>query len=57
MNVLRKINKETDKGKYVVAIFLDLQKTFDTVDHRKVLTFLEEMEVCQAANLSQRKIQ
>lgn len=31
-----------NKEKYVVAIYLYIQNTFDTVDHKTLLTFLED---------------
>lgn len=37
MNVTREINRETDKGKYVVATFQDIQNAFYTTEQRILL--------------------
>lgn len=43
MNVVGTINIELDNGKYVVAVYLDIKKTFDTVDHGRLLEILAPM--------------
>jgi hypothetical protein len=37
------INREMDEGKYVVPIFIDMSKAFDTVNHAKLLSKLYGM--------------
>ena len=39
------ISSELDKGNFVVAIYIDLQKAFDVVDHSVLLDKLEKMGV------------
>ena len=39
------ISSELDKGNFVVAIYIDLQKAFDVVDHTMLLDKLEKMGV------------
>ena len=34
---MEKVSKALDTGKYVVGVFLDLKKAFDTVDHTILL--------------------
>ena len=41
ITLVEKVSKALDTGKYVVAIFLDLKKAFDTVDH---IILLEKLE-------------
>lgn len=48
MSVFREINKELDNGNYTVAIYLNMQKALDKVDHRKVFMFYEELEIRRA---------
>ena len=35
--LVERVTKALDTGKYVVGIFLDLKKAFDTVDHAILL--------------------
>ena len=39
---VERISKALDMGKYVVGVFLDLKKAFDTVDHTILLRKLEQ---------------
>ena len=33
ITLIERVSKALDTGKYVVGVFLDLKKAFDTVDH------------------------
>ena len=44
------IRKNLDKGNIGCAIFADLQKAFDTVEHDILLTKLEHYSICGMAN-------
>ena len=44
------IRKNLDKGNIGCAIFVDLQKAFDTVEHDILLTKLEHYSICGMAN-------
>lgn len=50
MNMHWEINKEFDKANYTVAIFIDIQEIFDTLDHNKLLIFLEVLGTRGVAN-------
>ena len=41
IEALNKIYKNLDEGKFVLGVFLDLKKTFDTIDHKILLKKLE----------------
>ena len=40
--LVERVSKALDTGKYVVGVFLDLKKAFDTVDHMILLQKLEQ---------------
>ena len=42
ITLVERISKALDMGKYVVGVFLDLKKAFDTVDHTILLRKLEQ---------------
>ena len=44
VNLVSKITKAIDEGKYTIRIFLDLSKAFDTVDHDILLKKMGIME-------------
>ena len=37
MTIAERIQKQLDAGNYTAGVFLDLDKTFDTVDHNILL--------------------
>ena len=39
---MERVSKALDSGKYVVGVFLDLKKAFDTVDHNIILAKLKQ---------------
>ena len=41
ITLVERVTKALDTGKYVVGVFLDLKKAFDTVDHAILLRKLE----------------
>lgn len=41
VEITENIPKDLQNGKYVAAIYLDLSKAFDTVDHKRLLNKLE----------------
>ena len=41
IELVNKITKEIDHGKYTIGIFLDLSKAFDTIDHKILISKLE----------------
>ena len=43
LNIMDQISIEMDNRKYFIGIFLDLCKTFDTIDHNILLKKLEVM--------------
>ena len=43
ITLVERVSKALDTGKYVVGVFLDLKKAFDTVDHNILLTKLKNM--------------
>ena len=45
MEITEKIKESVDKGKFGCGIFIDLCKTFDTVNHNILLTKLEHYGV------------
>jgi hypothetical protein len=45
VNLVSKITKAIDEGKYTIGIFLDLSKAFDTVDHDILLKKMEHYGV------------
>ena len=40
ITLVERVSKALDTGKYVVGVFLDLKKAFDTVDHSILLNKL-----------------
>ena len=40
--LVERVTKALDTGKYIVAVFLNLKKSFDTVDHIILLTKLDK---------------
>ena len=44
--VISEILKNSEKNKYIIGLFLDLSKAFDTLDHQIVLTKMELYGVC-----------
>ena len=44
--LLDKITEALDQGKYVIGVFLDFSKAFDTVDHSILLQKLERYGIC-----------
>lgn len=50
MNVVDEIGRQLDRRHYAGIVFLNLQKAFDTVDHKKLLTALDEMGTWGNAN-------
>ena len=42
ITLVERVSKALDMGKYVVGVFLDLKKAFDTVDHTILLRKLEQ---------------
>ena len=51
-NNLKDMGKDLDEGKVGCGIFVDLQKTFDTVEHNVLLEKLEHYGICGIANKS-----
>jgi len=49
--MLEQIKCSLDKGNVVSAVFLDLKKAFDTVDHCILLQKLQQFQVSNAALL------
>jgi retron-type reverse transcriptase len=41
IELVNKMTKEIDHGKYTIGIFLDLSKAFDTIDHKILISKLE----------------
>ena len=42
ITLVERVTKALDTGKYIVGVFLDLKKAFDTVDHCILLNKLEK---------------
>ena len=42
ITIVERVLKALDMGKYVVGVFLNLKKAFDTVDHTILLRKLEQ---------------
>ena len=40
ITLVERVSKALDMGKYVVGVFLDLKRAFDSVDHTILLTKL-----------------
>ena len=45
IKLVERVPKALDTGKYIVGVFLDLKKSFDTVDHCILLNKLEKYEM------------
>ena len=43
ITLVERVTKALDTGKYIVGVFLDLKKAFDTVDHCILLNKLENI--------------
>ena len=41
ITLVERVNKALDTGKYVVGVFIDLKKAFDTIDHGILMRKLE----------------
>ena len=50
MSIVENIQTHLDDGKYSVAVFVDLKKAFDTVDHNILLKKLDYYGVRGIAN-------
>ena len=53
---MEKVSKALDTGKYVVGVFLDLKKAFDTIDHTILLEKLTAMELEETYTTGSRAI-
>ena len=42
ITLVERVSKALDTGKYVVGVFLDLKKAFDTVEHKIILAKLKQ---------------
>ena len=50
MNITENIRKTLDDGNVGCAVFVDLQKAFDTVDHQILLVKLNHYGICGVSN-------
>ena len=50
INLTESIRQTLDESSFSCGIFADLQKTFDTVDHKILLHKLEYYEICVVCN-------
>ena len=50
IEALNEIYKNLDEGKFVLCVFLDLKKAFDTIDHKILLKKLQHYGICGIVN-------
>ena len=48
INIPEKIRKALDDGNIGYGVFVDLQKTFDTIDHQILLAKLNHYGICES---------
>ena len=47
--LLSEIIKNNENGNHTIAVYLDLSKAFNTIDHKLLLTKLERYGICRVA--------
>ena len=50
INITENIRKALDDGNIGCRVFVDLQKAFDTVDHKMLLAKLNHYVICRVSN-------